>query len=253
MKFPLICFSFLQTLILWSAFASSAYGQVSDAPGVCKYCDAPMGSPHRPSCPYYRGSHSLPDPNQEQVLNRLRLRTAAEKAALLRDHKIVECNELVQAIAGGYGYHNFEKRDVDDIVRFLMSKMAKGEDWVFVSKNAPKNLPEAIGLREASEYANAGYLVIGVIHSALRNLAKPEKDGNGDPINDGKPFTHGHIFVVLGGHPSNDDDWIELNVLNAGGSKTKKHDHRPAQELKANDALLGFEKPLVTFYVLFKP
>lgn len=72
----------------------------------------------------------------------------------------------------------------------------------------------------------------------MRNQAKPADD------NGGRPYSHGHTFVILPGGKSG-EGWRGCPVANAGSGSDPS-----ARKTRANLVVREWERPIVTFWAL---
>ncbi|MFL5539275.1 MAG: hypothetical protein ACJ8J0_09790 [Longimicrobiaceae bacterium] len=72
----------------------------------------------------------------------------------------------------------------------------------------------------------------------MRNQAKPADD------NGGRPYSHGHTFVILPGGKSG-EGWHGCPVANAGSGSDPS-----ARKTRANLVVREWERPIVTFWAL---
>jgi len=192
--------------------------------GIAAHLACPMASPAE----------------KQRVKDRLDLLGKAVRAGL--DTKTKLCNQLVQAVARGYGYRAFDDKTADEMLEYLIApdgiqdRMKEG--WTFLSPDSTKEAPKPVSVDEATQFANAGFLVIGFIHSKVRNEFKPKSDAT--------VYEHGHAFVVESGGKAG-GGFQSCKIANAGGGS-----HPEAQETYASKALYTWEQPLVSFWVLRK-
>lgn len=157
--------------------------------------------------------------------------------------EIKNCNHLVQRIAGSMGYKGFDGLKADQMLEHLAGseekvKRAAAEGWTFLSPDSTRENAKPMSIDEAMQYANAGRLVVAMVHSQMRNQVKPADDNNGNP------YTHGHAFVILaGGKPG--EGWRGCPVANAGSGSDPS-----AKKTRANMIAKEWERPIITFWAL---
>jgi hypothetical protein len=157
--------------------------------------------------------------------------------------EIKNCNQLVQKIAGSMGYRGFDGLKADQMLEHLVGseekvKRAASEGWTFLSPDSTRENPKAMTIDEAMQYANAGRLVVAMVHSQMRNQVKPADDNNRNA------YTHGHAFVILaGGKPG--EGWRGAPVANAGSGSDPS-----AKKTRASMVVREWERPIITFWAL---
>ena len=179
--------------------------------------------------------------DRQRLQQRVDRLTRAASGAL--SPEIKNCNVLVQKVAGTLGYRGFDGLKADQMLEHLAGseeklKRAASEGWTFLSPDSTREKARPMTIDEAMQYANAGRLVVAMVHSGMRNRVKPAED------NGGNPYTHGHAFVILpGGKPG--EGWRGCPVANAGSGSDPS-----AKRTKANLVAREWERPIITFWAL---
>ncbi len=165
--------------------------------------------------------------------------------------KTSDCNRLVTSVAEAYGYDGLKNKKADEIIEYLFApgriEKSMKEGWRIISAD-DAGKPRPLTVEDAIHYANAGQLVIGVMHSKLLNALKSPQDNNG------AGYTHGHVFLVRGGGTvasRPEDSFRSLPVLNAGNGKE-------AEKTTANNVIPGWirqpdHRDLIVFIALARP
>lgn len=218
---------------------AAAAGAMSPSPFVARGCSAcgcqaghcGAGIPGHLSC---RGATRG---EKQRVQERVDALSRAIQAHV--DPKVRTCNELMQRIAGAAGYKGFAGKTADQMLEHLLSEknveQSVRDGWRFVSFESTQDRPKLMTVEEAMQWANGGRLVIGIIHSKVRNQMKPADD------NGGRPYAHGHVFVVTpGGTPGT--GWQGCPVANAGSGSDPG-----ARRTTANWVTRGWEREGVVF------
>jgi hypothetical protein len=156
---------------------------------------------------------------------------------------VTRCNHLVQKIAGSMGYKGFDGLTADQMLERLAGsedniRRSASEGWTFLSPDSTRENAKPMTIDEAIQYANAGRLVVALVHSQLRNQVKPADD------NGGNAYTHGHTFVILPGGKSG-EGWRGAPVANAGSGRDPH-----ARKTTANMVAKEWERQIITFWAL---
>jgi hypothetical protein len=150
------------------------------------------------------------------------------------EERAKNCNFLAKAIADSFHQGSGLTGTADDMLNFLGSDYATKRGWIDVNGKAvhdKKDVAEtAIGL------ANEGMLVVGVISKAELNDNKP---------NDHKPYTSGHVFVLV---PSPETGWHGGMVANAGTGETEGE--QTARILLLDEVTTKWQRPLYHFFAI---
>jgi len=204
----------------------------------CKLGHCSAGIPAHLSCA------SVSPTERQRIKDRRTLSEKAIKDAL--DHKPAydECNHLVQAIAGAHGYDSFKGKKADQIVEFLSNEdqieARLQEGWRFVSRDSTEERLTMMGIDEAQQYASVGRLVLAIVHSRMRNEARPPGTGK---------FENGHVTVMAPApEGTTRTGWREVEFINAGSNSGAQ-----ARRMKGNVVFNRWEYDIVTFWVRDRP
>ena len=226
--------------ILGGALPGAPQGWAMEPRRGCPRCGCQAGHCGA-GIPSHMNCGSATPADRERVQGRVNtLKNSIDQAV---SPEVKNCNVLVQKVAASMGYRGFSGMTADQMLEHLAGseanvKRAVAEGWTFLSPDATPQRPTPMSVDEAMQYANAGRMVIALVHSGMRNQVKPPGD------NGGQNYTHGHAFIVMPGGRSG-DGWKGCPVANAGSGRDPS-----ARKTQANLVTREWERPIFTFWVL---